>query len=198
MMSNEDKPDTNNSKGFRLVEAFGEVLCSRDAEGKPLITIPQEDGPSILYHPEGNTYILQNGKTIASFSYSDQPTAYVEKIKSHPSLVITCSANANNCLLAAARSNKAWVKYQSDFNSISDTFKLVSQGKPIHSAGRMYYQEGALEKPLKEMVGYHISLNLEIVSFLSGCVIEFEGEEYVIFFDCNLGGGKGAGVLLKV
>ena len=62
MMSNEDKPDTNNSKGFRLVETEGEVLCTRDNDGKPIITVIKEEGPSEVYHPEGNTYILQNGK----------------------------------------------------------------------------------------------------------------------------------------
>lgn len=77
MMSNEDKPDTNNSKGFRLVETEGEVLCTRDNDGKPIITVIKEEGPSEVYHPEGNTYILQNGKTIATFAYADYKTAHV-------------------------------------------------------------------------------------------------------------------------
>lgn len=70
MMSGENLADDNTSKGFTLVEAHGEVTCSRDANGKPILSIPLENGQTGLYHPEGNTYVIKNNKTVASFAYS--------------------------------------------------------------------------------------------------------------------------------
>lgn len=69
MMSGELLPDENKAKGFTLVEAFGQVTCERNAEGKPRIEIPTEDGRLAAYFPEGNTYLIKNGKTVASFSH---------------------------------------------------------------------------------------------------------------------------------
>lgn len=69
MMSAEDLPDENTSKGFTLVEAYGEVRCVRDALDQPRIEIPLESGQTALYHPEGNTYLLKNGKTVATFAH---------------------------------------------------------------------------------------------------------------------------------
>jgi len=69
MMSGELLPDENKAKGFTLVEAFGQVTCERNAEGKPRIEIPTEDGRLAAYFPEGNTYLIKNGKTVATFNY---------------------------------------------------------------------------------------------------------------------------------
>lgn len=80
MMSGENLADSNQSKGFTLVEAYGEVRCVRDLEGKPRIEIPLECGQVAMYHPEGNTYLLKNGKTAATFSYSLQSDAHVALI----------------------------------------------------------------------------------------------------------------------
>ena len=81
MMSGQDLMDTNTSKGFTLVEAHGEVTCLRGADGKPSISIPLEGGQVALYHPEGNTYVIKNGKTVASFAYSEYKDAKVTRIK---------------------------------------------------------------------------------------------------------------------
>lgn len=105
MMSGENLADSNGSKGFTLVEAYGEVRCVRDRDGKPLIEIPLESGQVAMYHPEGNTYLLKNGKTVASYSYtlqSDVAVKTLEMIKSNNSdwqyysdrsVVITSSHN---------------------------------------------------------------------------------------------------------
>ena len=88
MMSGENLADSNGSKGFTLVEAYGEVRCVRDRDGKPLIEIPLESGQVAMYHPEGNTYLLKNGKTVASYSYtlqSDVAVKTLEMIKSNNS-----------------------------------------------------------------------------------------------------------------
>ncbi len=88
MMSGENLADSNGSKGFTLVEAYGEVRCVRDRDGKPLIEIPLESGQVAMYHPEGNTYLLKNGKTVASYSYtlqSDVTVKAIEMIKSNNS-----------------------------------------------------------------------------------------------------------------
>lgn len=88
MMSGENLADSNGSKGFTLVEAYGEVRCVRDQDGKPLIEIPLESGQVAMYHPEGNTYLLKNGKTVASYSYtlqSDVTVKAIEMIKSNNS-----------------------------------------------------------------------------------------------------------------
>lgn len=79
-MSSENLADSNQSKGFTLVEAYGEVRCVRDLEGKPLIEIPLECGQVAMHHPEGNTYLLKNGKTVASFNYQLQSDAHVALI----------------------------------------------------------------------------------------------------------------------
>lgn len=81
MMSGQDLMDTNTSKGFTLVEAHGEVTCLRGADGRPSISIPLEGGQVALYHPEGNTYVIKNGKTVASFAYSEHKDAKVTRIK---------------------------------------------------------------------------------------------------------------------
>ena len=81
MMSGQDLMDTNTSKGFTLVEAHGEVTCLRGADGRPSISIPLEGGQVALYHPEGNTYVIKNGKTVASFAYSEYKDAKVTRIK---------------------------------------------------------------------------------------------------------------------
>lgn len=87
-MSGENLADSNQSKGFTLVEAYGEVRCVRDLEGMPVIEIPLESGQVAMYHPEGNTYLLKNGKTVANYSYtlqSDVTVKAIEMIKSNNS-----------------------------------------------------------------------------------------------------------------
>lgn len=81
MMSGEDLPDDNTSKGFRLVEAYGEVVCERMDDNSPLIKIPLENGPTVHYHPEGNTYVMKNGKTVATFAFAVTKSSFVTELK---------------------------------------------------------------------------------------------------------------------
>jgi hypothetical protein len=81
MMSGENLADDNTSKGFTIVEAYGEVFCSRDAEGKPVVSIPLETGQHALYHPEGNVYVIKNNKTVATFAYSGYKDTKVTRVK---------------------------------------------------------------------------------------------------------------------
>lgn len=86
MMSGESLADSNGAKSFSLVEAYGEVRCVRDTGGKPRIEIPLECGQIAMYHPEGNTYLLKNGKTVATFNYhlqSDVTVKAIDTIKSN-------------------------------------------------------------------------------------------------------------------
>lgn len=80
MMSGEGLPDEDSTKGFTLVEAFGEVICERDEEGRPRISIPREDEehPRIFF-PQGNTYLLKNGKTVATFAFDTRKTSVYRK-----------------------------------------------------------------------------------------------------------------------
>ncbi len=82
MMSGENLPDEDSTKGFTLVEAFGEVICGRTDDGKPRITIPREETehPQV-YFPEGNTYLLKNGKTVATFAYTSHKAALTKLVK---------------------------------------------------------------------------------------------------------------------
>lgn len=86
MMSNENIPDSDPGKGFTIIEAYGEVRCSRSESGEPLIVIPLECGQLSLHHPEGNSYIIKNGKTVATFNYD--PRIKLERIKSEQAVEI--------------------------------------------------------------------------------------------------------------
>ena len=109
MMSGENLADSNGSKGFTLVEAYGEVRCVRDRDGKPLIEIPLESGQVAMYHPEGNTYLLKNGKTVASYSYTLQSDVAVK----------TLEIIKSNC---------------SDWHYYSECARVVTQAKQLEKA----------------------------------------------------------------
>jgi hypothetical protein len=70
MMSNEDKADGNASKCFTLI-CCDNVYFRRD-DGVA-IAVVNAGGDTMPYCLDGNAYVMQNGKTIASFAYSDIP-----------------------------------------------------------------------------------------------------------------------------
>ena len=109
MMSGESLADSNTSKSFTLVEAYGEVRCVRNNDGKPVIEVPLESGQVALYHPEGNTYLLKNGKTVATFNYQLQADATVKAIEMIKS----------NC---------------SDWHYYSECARVVTQAKQLEKA----------------------------------------------------------------
>lgn len=81
MMSDEKLDDSNLSKGFEIVEAFGEVQCYRAEDKSPIISIPLENGQTAIYHPKGNTYILHKGKTVSTFSFEERKDCKVVATK---------------------------------------------------------------------------------------------------------------------
>ena len=72
IMSGEDKADSNTSKQFVMINitSFGFKFVRKD--GKPFFQT-LDDEFNIFYdiELEGNAYVMQDGKTIASFAYSD-------------------------------------------------------------------------------------------------------------------------------
>lgn len=68
MMSNEDKADSNPSKRFELLCCDNVEFIRKD--GKPFAKVLLKDD-LVEYELSGNAYVMQNGKTIASFAFSD-------------------------------------------------------------------------------------------------------------------------------
>ena len=68
MMSDEDKADANTSKCFTLI-CCDNVYFRRD-NGIAIADVNTGDDTT-SYYLDGNAYVMQNGKTIASFAYSD-------------------------------------------------------------------------------------------------------------------------------
>lgn len=73
MMSGEDLGDSHPSKGFSLVSVpdSANVGFFRAENGTPQVSVTTIDGEQETYSPVGNTYVLENGKTIASYAYAE-------------------------------------------------------------------------------------------------------------------------------
>jgi hypothetical protein len=71
MMSGEDLGDSHPSKGFSLVSVpeFANVGFFRAESGIPQVSVTTCDGEQETYSPAGNTYVMESGKTIATFAY---------------------------------------------------------------------------------------------------------------------------------
>ena len=71
MMSSEDLGDSHPSKGFSLVSVpdSANVGFFRSEDGIPQVVVTTLDGNQETYSPTGNTYVLENGKTIASYAH---------------------------------------------------------------------------------------------------------------------------------
>ncbi len=72
MMSCEDFADSHPSKGFALltVQDFAHVCFERAESGLPHIRVTSADGDQETFSPAGNTYVMENGKTIATFAHA--------------------------------------------------------------------------------------------------------------------------------
>lgn len=68
MMSDDNKSDSNTSKCFSLI-CCDNVYFRR--QGGNAIADVHIGDDTTSYYLDGNAYVLQNGKTIASFAYSD-------------------------------------------------------------------------------------------------------------------------------
>lgn len=75
MMSGQNAADTNTSKGFTLVHLPDRVSISfsHDENGLPQIQVVDTDGEREFFSPGGNTYVMENGKTVASFAHMPLP-----------------------------------------------------------------------------------------------------------------------------
>lgn len=71
MMSGEDFGDSHPSKGFSLVSVpdSANVGFFRTESGTPQVSVTTIEGEQETYSPVGNTYVLENGKTIASYAH---------------------------------------------------------------------------------------------------------------------------------
>lgn len=71
MMSGEDLGDSHPSKGFSLVSVpdSANVGFFRAEGGTPQVSVTYVDGEQETYSPVGNTYVMENGKTIATFAH---------------------------------------------------------------------------------------------------------------------------------
>ena len=69
LMSGEDLSDSNTSKRFILIPCASSVAFDR-IDGKAFAKYIDNDGETVDIEMAGNAYVLQNGKTIASFAYS--------------------------------------------------------------------------------------------------------------------------------
>lgn len=73
MMSGYDLPDENNAKPCTILPLSDKckIDFGRDEYGAPVVTVTHEDGTVESYHPEGNTYLTEDRRTIAAYSYSE-------------------------------------------------------------------------------------------------------------------------------
>lgn len=73
MMSGYDLPDENNAKPCTVLPLSDKckIDFGRDEYGAPVVTVAYEDGTVESYHPEGNTYLTEDRRTIAAYSYSE-------------------------------------------------------------------------------------------------------------------------------
>lgn len=135
MMSGESLADSNQSKGFTLVEAYGEVRCVRDLDDKPRIEIPLESGQVAMYHPEGNTYLLKNGKTVATFNYqlqSDVTVKAIEMIKSNNS---DWQHYSDGSLIVVTNEQLNTATFESKFTLILDSVLEKASNNALRNLG---------------------------------------------------------------
>lgn len=68
MMSGEDMRDSDNRKSYKLVSVREGTLISfyRDDNNWPVLSV---DG--VIYHLQGNVYVMENGRTISTFAYNE-------------------------------------------------------------------------------------------------------------------------------
>lgn len=73
MMSGYDLPDENNAKPCTVIPLSDKckVEFGRDEYGAPVVNVIYEDGTIESYHPDGNTYLTEDRRTIAAYSYSE-------------------------------------------------------------------------------------------------------------------------------
>lgn len=73
MMSGYDLPDENNAKPCTVLPLSDKckVEFGRDEYGAPVVNVTYEDGTIETYYPDGNTYLTEDRRTIATYAYSE-------------------------------------------------------------------------------------------------------------------------------
>lgn len=73
MMSGYDLPDENSAKPCTVLPLSDKckVEFGRDEYGAPVVNVTYEDGTIETYHPDGNTYLTEDRRTIATYAYSE-------------------------------------------------------------------------------------------------------------------------------
>lgn len=68
MMSGEDMRDSDNRKSYKLVSVREGTLINfyHNDDGCPVLSV---DG--VVYHLQGNVYVMENGRTISTFAYNE-------------------------------------------------------------------------------------------------------------------------------
>lgn len=76
IMSGQDVADSHPSKAYLLIHlGEGTSIAFSHEDGQPKVeTVDQEGNTEVLY-PEGNCYVLEGGKTVASFAHQPPPQA---------------------------------------------------------------------------------------------------------------------------
>lgn len=75
MMGGENLADSHPSKSFTLVHIpnRSSINFGRGPGGVPEIHVADIEGEVETFSPCGNTYVLEGGKTVASFAYMPPP-----------------------------------------------------------------------------------------------------------------------------
>ncbi len=77
MMGAEDLADSHPSKSFTLVHLphRASISFGRGLGGLPEIQVADTEGEIETFGPTGNTYVLEGGKTVATFAHMPPPAS---------------------------------------------------------------------------------------------------------------------------
>lgn len=74
IMSGQDLADSHPSKAYLLIPlAIGTSIAFSHEDGQPKVETVDTEGNSETLFPDGNCYVLENGKTIATFAHMQPP-----------------------------------------------------------------------------------------------------------------------------
>lgn len=76
MMSDYDLPDESTAKPYELVPVpeKSRISFNRTEYGEPMITLTDPDGSFEEFYPKGNSYVVENRRTVSTFAYTEYPS----------------------------------------------------------------------------------------------------------------------------
>lgn len=85
IMSGQDLADSHPSKAYLLVHlGEGSSIAFNHEGDQPKVQTVDAEGNSEVFSPEGNCYVLEGGKTIATFAHMPPPpTANLQEPSPH-------------------------------------------------------------------------------------------------------------------